>query len=50
MLDIMLMIIHLDHARGYADPDNVKRNKALRKYNEKNKIKVTEYGIKNLLK
>lgn len=41
--------VHLDHARGYVDPELVKRNKALRQHNERNNVKKTEYGIKQLL-
>ncbi len=41
-------IIHLEHARGYKDPEMVKKNKALRIYNAKNNVVKTEYGI-NLL-
>ncbi|MYL26183.1 MULTISPECIES: glycosyltransferase family 2 protein [Halomonadaceae] len=42
-------IIHLDHARGYSDPENIRKNKALRIHNAKRKIKITEYGL-NLVK
>lgn len=42
-------IIHLDHARGYSDPENIRKNKALRIKNAKNKVVTTEYGI-NLVK
>ncbi|MEE4246354.1 MAG: glycosyltransferase family 2 protein [Kangiellaceae bacterium] len=42
-------IIHLDHARGYKDPEMVKKSKALRIYNAQNNIVTTEYGI-NLVK
>ncbi len=42
-------IIHLDHARGYSDPENIRKNKELRIYNAKNKVVTTEFGI-NLIK
>jgi hypothetical protein len=38
-------VIHLDHARGYKDPEMVKKNKQLRIHNQKNKITTTEFGI-----
>lgn len=41
--------IHLDHARGYADPLQVKANKALRLNNEKNRVTDTRYGIRQLI-
>lgn len=37
--------IHLDHARSYADPDNVAANKAHRKKVEKEKTRHTAYGL-----
>ncbi|MDH5432940.1 MAG: glycosyltransferase family 2 protein [Gammaproteobacteria bacterium] len=42
-------IIHLEHARGYKDPEMVARNKALRIANAKNKVIKTEYGINLIL-
>ena len=42
-------VLHLDHPRGYRDPEMVAKNKKLRVFNEKNKVKTTEYGF-NLLK
>lgn len=39
------VVIHLDHARGYVDPERVKTNKQLRVFNEKNKITWTDFGI-----
>lgn len=42
------IVIHLDHARGYVDPEQVKANKNLRLLNEKQKIKTTDYGIRQL--
>jgi glycosyltransferase involved in cell wall biosynthesis len=41
--------IHLDHARGYVDPQQVKANKALRLNNEKNRVTDTQYGIRQLI-
>jgi len=41
--------LHLDHARGYVDPVQVKKNKALRIYNHKNKVVRTEFGIEQLI-
>ncbi len=40
------IVIHLDHARGYVDPQKVEANRALRRYNEKHRVTYTEYGIK----
>ena len=42
------IVIHLDHKRGYKDPELVSENKALRVNSEKEKIKVTPCGIKQL--
>lgn len=42
------IVIHLDHARGYADPARVKANRELRIANEKNKVITTEHGIRQL--
>lgn len=44
------IVIHLDHSRGYRDPEMVAKNKALRQENEKNGVAWTEYGISNLKK
>lgn len=41
--------LHLDHARGYKNPEMVKANKALRELNEKNGTRWTEFGIQQLL-
>ena len=41
-------VLHLDHPRGYRDPEMVAKNKKLRVYNEKNKVTTTAYGL-NLL-
>ena len=40
--------IHLDHARGYKDPDMVAQNKALRISNAEAKITKTPHGINQL--
>ncbi len=42
------IVVHLDHARGYVDPEQVKANKALRRHNQKHGVRVTEYGIRQL--
>lgn len=39
------IVIHLDHARGYVDPERVKANKALRQHNEHHRVARTEHGI-----
>src|SRR5690606_38874223 len=39
------VVIHLDHARGYVDPDQVKANRTLRLHNEQHGITTTEFGI-----
>ena len=40
--------IHLDHKRGYKDPELVTANKALRLKSEREKLKVTPCGISQL--
>lgn len=40
--------LHLDHPRGYKDADKVASNRALRIFNQKNKIKQTDHGITQL--
>jgi GT2 family glycosyltransferase len=42
------IVIHLDHARGYVDPERVKANKALRMANERAKVTTTDFGIRQL--
>lgn len=42
------IVIHLDHKRGYKDPELVATNKALRVRSEKEKLKVTPCGISQL--
>ena len=41
--------LHLDHPRSYADPALAAANKRLRVRNEKEKVKVTNFGIRQLL-
>ena len=42
------IVIHLDHKRGYKDPELMATNKALRVRSEQQKTKVTPCGIKQL--
>jgi glycosyltransferase involved in cell wall biosynthesis len=42
------VVIHLDHARGYVDPERVKINKALRQSSERNRVSCTDYGLSQL--
>lgn len=42
------IVIHLDHKRGYKNPELVAANKALRVNSEKMKITRTEFGIAQL--
>jgi glycosyltransferase involved in cell wall biosynthesis len=42
------VVIHLDHARGYVDPERVKINKALRLSSERNKVNCTDHGLSQL--
>ena len=39
--------VHLDHGRGYAKPESIARNQAIRKHTRSMKIKRTEWGIEN---
>lgn len=39
------IVIHLDHKRGYKNPELVKANKMLRINNARNKISWTDFGI-----
>lgn len=39
------VVIHLDHARGYVNPELVLQNKQLRQRNERQKVKWTDFGI-----
>lgn len=41
--------IHLDHARGYANPEGKKKNRQIRDETHKNKITRTKYGITEML-
>lgn len=40
--------VHLDHPRGYKNPELVKQNKILRQKNERDKITWTDFGITQL--
>jgi GT2 family glycosyltransferase len=42
------VVIHLDHKRGYKDPKLVEQNRQLRIYNERHKVRRTEFGIEQL--
>ncbi len=37
--------VHLDHGRGYARPESIARNRAIRKHTRANKVTRTDYGI-----
>jgi glycosyltransferase involved in cell wall biosynthesis len=37
--------VHLDHGRGYARPESIAKNRAIRKHTRKQKVTATEYGI-----
>ncbi|MGD8240334.1 MAG: glycosyltransferase family 2 protein [Armatimonadota bacterium] len=39
------IVVHLDHARGYADPESREKNRAIRRENAEEGVTVTEYGI-----
>lgn len=43
------IVIHLDHARGYRDPELVAANKALRQQSERQGIARTGFGITQLI-
>ena len=36
---------HLDHGRGYARPESIAKNRAIREHTRKNRVTRTEYGI-----
>ena len=42
------IVIHLDHKRGYKNPELVKANKMLRVSNARNNVSWTDYGIQQL--
>ncbi|MEX2475458.1 glycosyltransferase family 2 protein [Marinobacter sp.] len=42
------IVIHLDHKRGYKDPELVAANKALRVNSKKQKVTRTDHGIEQL--
>ncbi|MCP4469935.1 MAG: glycosyltransferase [Gammaproteobacteria bacterium] len=37
--------VHLDHGRGYARPESIAKNRAIRKHTREHKITRTDYGI-----
>ena len=37
--------VHLDHGRGYARPESIARNRAIRKHTRAMKVTRTDYGI-----
>ena len=39
--------VHLDHGRGYARPESIAKNRAIRKHTRQHKITRTEYGIES---
>lgn len=42
------IVIHLDHARGYVDPDQVRANRRLRQLNRHHGVRWTDHGIRQL--
>jgi glycosyltransferase involved in cell wall biosynthesis len=40
------IVVHLDHARGYVDPQQVESNRLLRRHNERARVAWTDYGIR----
>lgn len=42
------IVLHLDHKRGYKDPEIMRNNKQLRLQNQRNRVVRTEYGIAQL--
>jgi len=37
--------VHLDHGHGYANPESIARNRAIRKHTKDNRVTRTEFGI-----
>jgi glycosyltransferase involved in cell wall biosynthesis len=37
--------VHLDHGHGYANPESIARNRAIRKHTQDNRVTRTEFGI-----
>ena len=37
--------VHLDHGRGYARPESIAKNRAIRKHTRDNRVTRTEFGI-----
>lgn len=42
------IVVHLDHARGYVDPEQVEQNKALRQRHTREGVSRTDFGIAQL--
>lgn len=42
------IVIHLDHKRGYKNPEIMKKNKQIRLENQRNKVIRTDFGIAQL--
>jgi len=42
------IVVHLDHARGYVDPQQVEANRLLRRRNERERVAWTDYGIRQV--
>ncbi len=42
------IVIHLDHKRGYKNPEQVRTNKKLRLYNARRGVRRTDYGLSQL--
>ena len=42
------IVLHLDHKRGYKDPEIMRNNKQLRLQNQRNRVVRTEFGIAQL--
>jgi hypothetical protein len=40
--------VHLDHGRGYARPESIAKNHAIRKNTRNNNIEITPFGINKL--
>jgi len=40
--------VHLDHGRGYARPESIAKNRAIRKHTSDHRITRTDYGIEKL--
>jgi len=40
--------VHLDHGRGYARPESIAKNRAIRKHTRDHKVTSTDFGIEKL--